>query len=152
MGILYFMFGKSWFFTVGFFWLCGRLAGFLAKSVPVPVYVASSVPDPVGSGPFWSDPDVRDRFRIRILALINDPISTFFGVCKSHKFFKITCCLTFWFMNILFIAYFGQKKIFEEVCPKIYIGKDLDPDVFKSRIRIRSKIVQIRNTGCISIT
>jgi hypothetical protein len=36
-------------------------------------------PDLVGSGPFWSDPDpdVWDRIRIRILALINDPISTF---------------------------------------------------------------------------
>jgi hypothetical protein len=53
-------------------------------------------------------------------------------------------------MNILFKAYFGQK-ISEEVCPKIYIGKDPDPepdpDVSKSRIRIRSKIVRIRNAG-----
>jgi hypothetical protein len=32
-------------------------------------------PDPVGPGPFWSDPNVWDR--IRILALINDHISTF---------------------------------------------------------------------------
>jgi hypothetical protein len=31
-------------------------------------------PDPVGSGPFWSDPDLFGR--IRILTLINDPIST----------------------------------------------------------------------------
>jgi hypothetical protein len=56
-------------------------------------------------------------------------------------------------MNIIFKAYFGQKKISEEVCPKIYIGKDPDPepdpDVFKSRIRIRiwSKIVRILNTS-----
>jgi hypothetical protein len=46
-------------------------------------------PDPVGSGPFWSDPDpdsdpdVWDRFRIRILALINDPISTFLVCVKA---------------------------------------------------------------------
>jgi hypothetical protein len=58
-------------------------------------------------------------------------------------------------MNILFKAYFGQKKNSEEVCPKIYIGKDPDPvpdpDVFKIQIRIliriRSKIVRIRNTA-----
>jgi hypothetical protein len=35
-------------------------------------------PDPVGSGPLWSDPDpdpdVWDRIRIRFRALINDPI------------------------------------------------------------------------------
>jgi hypothetical protein len=39
-------------------------------------------PDPVGSGPFWSDPypDVWDR--IRILALINDHISI---VCLKAK-------------------------------------------------------------------
>jgi hypothetical protein len=42
---------------------------------------------------------------------------------------------------------FRPKKISEEVCLKIYIGKDPDPDVFKSRIRIRSKIVRIRNTA-----
>jgi hypothetical protein len=29
-------------------------------------------PDPVGSGPFWSDPDPAVWDRIRILALIND--------------------------------------------------------------------------------
>jgi hypothetical protein len=96
-----------------------------------------------------SDPDLFGRIRIRILALINDPISTCL-VCKSHKYSRITCCLSFWFMNILFKAYFGQKNLSEEVCQKIYIGKDPDPDpdpdVFKSRIRIRSKIVWIRNT------
>jgi hypothetical protein len=37
--------------------------------------------DPVGSGPFWSDPDVWDR--IRILALINDPILTFLVCVKA---------------------------------------------------------------------
>jgi hypothetical protein len=44
------------------------------------VIITGSVadPNPVGSGPFWSDPDVWDR--IRILALINDPISTFWCV------------------------------------------------------------------------
>jgi hypothetical protein len=43
-------------------------------------------PDPVGSGTFGSDPDpdVWDRIRIRILALINEPISTFW-VCVKAK-------------------------------------------------------------------
>jgi hypothetical protein len=51
-------------------------------------------------------------------------------------------------MIILFKAYFGKKNS-EEVCPKIYTGKDPDPDpdVFKCRIRIRSKIFRIRNTA-----
>jgi hypothetical protein len=48
----------------------------------------SSVADlePVGSGPFWSgsDPDLFGRIRIRIMALINDPISTFL-VCVKAK-------------------------------------------------------------------
>jgi hypothetical protein len=39
--------------------------------------------DPVGSGPFWSDPDVWDRIRIRILALINSPVSTFLVCVKA---------------------------------------------------------------------
>jgi hypothetical protein len=47
--------------------------------------VADPDPDPVGSGPFWSDPDpdpdVWDRIRIR--ALINDSISTFFVCIKA---------------------------------------------------------------------
>jgi hypothetical protein len=41
-------------------------------------------PDPVGSGPFWSDPDPDVWDRIRILALINDHISTFL-VCLQAK-------------------------------------------------------------------
>jgi hypothetical protein len=123
-----------------------KLYFYLENSVKTSV--ADLDPDPVGSGPFWSDPDpdpdVWDRIRIliRILALIYDPKSTFFGVCKSHKY----CCLTFCLMNILFRAYFGPKKSRRKLS-KISLGQDPDPDVFKSRIRIRSKIVRIRNTG-----
>jgi hypothetical protein len=44
-------------------------------------------PDPVRSKPFWSNldpnPDVWNRIRIRILALINDLISIF-CMCKSY--------------------------------------------------------------------
>jgi hypothetical protein len=50
-------------------------------------------------------------------------------------------------MKILFRAYFREKKILEKSWPKIYLGQDPDPDVFESRIRIRSKVVRIRNTG-----
>jgi hypothetical protein len=57
--------------------------------------------------------------------------------------------LNFLVHEYTFESIFRQKKNSEEVCLKIYIGKD--PDVFKSRIwiriRIRSKIVRIRNTG-----
>jgi hypothetical protein len=35
----------------------------------------------------------------------------------------------------------------EKSWPKIYLGQDPHPDVFESRMRIRSKIVRIRNTG-----
>jgi hypothetical protein len=55
----------------------------------------------------------------------------FFGVCKGHKYFRNLCCFNFWFMNILFRAYLRHIS---------------DPDVFKSRIRILSKIVRIRYT------
>jgi hypothetical protein len=51
----------------------------------VPTSVAD--PDPVGSGPFWSDPDPdvweRIRNRIQILALISDSISTFLVCVKA---------------------------------------------------------------------
>jgi hypothetical protein len=40
-------------------------------------------PVPVRSGPFWSDPDVWDQ--IRILALIDDHISTFLVCAKAIK-------------------------------------------------------------------
>jgi hypothetical protein len=41
------------------------------------VLVSVADPDPVGSGPCYSDPDLDVWDQIRILALINDPISTF---------------------------------------------------------------------------
>jgi hypothetical protein len=47
-------------------------------------------------------------------------------------------------MNILFRAYFGGEKIKKKL---IYSGQDPDPDVFKSWIRSRTKIIQIRITG-----
>jgi hypothetical protein len=53
-----------------------------------------NIADPDGSGPFWPDldPDVWDRIRIRIqlriLALLNDLISTFL-VCYSLKSVKL---------------------------------------------------------------
>jgi hypothetical protein len=86
-----------------------------------------SRPDPVRSGPFWSDPDPCPLYRNRI-------------------WIRNLCCLTFWFMNILSRAYFRSKHFLGETWRKIY--KYQDPDVFKSRIllRIPSNIARIRNT------
>jgi hypothetical protein len=66
---------------VGYWIYCGKTS------------VADPDPDPVGSGPFLSDPDtdpdvwdrIRIRFRIRIRALINDFISTFLVCIKAIK-------------------------------------------------------------------
>jgi hypothetical protein len=52
--------------------------------------------------------------RIRILALINDPILTV-GMCNSHKYFRNLCCLTFWSIKIPFRAYFHQKNFQKKV-------------------------------------
>jgi hypothetical protein len=48
-------------------------------------------PNPVGSGPFWSDPDPDfwDRIRIRILALINVSVSTFLVRVKDMNTYEI---------------------------------------------------------------
>jgi hypothetical protein len=75
------------------------------------------------------------------------PYVNFIGMCKSHKYLRNLCCLTFWFMKI---AYFHQNKFPEKSLSKIYLGQDPDPDVSESRIRIRirSKIFRIGNTGC----
>jgi hypothetical protein len=51
------------------------------------VVISVADTDPVGSGPFWSDLDVWDQIWIRILALINDPISTFLGCEKATNTF-----------------------------------------------------------------
>jgi hypothetical protein len=75
-------------------------------------------------------------------------------VLKSHKYFR-NLFLNFLVKAINFRAYFRQKNFPDGICPKIYLGQDPDPepdpdpDVFESgiRIRIRSKIVRIRNTG-----
>jgi hypothetical protein len=56
-------------------------------------YVLTSVADPVGSGPFWSDRDPDVWERIRILALVNDPISTFWYV--KRKILQISLLFNF---------------------------------------------------------
>jgi hypothetical protein len=61
-------------------------------------------PDPVGFGPFWSDPAPDP-------GLNKSPYIKFFGVCKSHKYFRIT-------INILLKAYFGQKKYLKKFVRK----------------------------------
>jgi hypothetical protein len=66
-----------------------------------------------GSGRLGPDPDPDP-------GLNKWPLINFFGVCKSHRYFRITCCLTFWFMNILFKAYFGQKNFWRSLSEKLY--------------------------------
>jgi hypothetical protein len=68
----------------------------MAHALP-PFAASVADPDPVGSGPFWSDPDpdVWDRFRIRILALINDPTSTLFVCVKSKNTLGISVAQPF---------------------------------------------------------
>jgi hypothetical protein len=77
-------------------------------------YVLSSVADQdtVGSRPFCSDtdPDVWDRIRFRILTLINYHISTFFGVCKSHKKLKESLLFNFLVYEYTFKSMFSIRK------------------------------------------
>jgi hypothetical protein len=66
-----------------------------ATMTPLSVFLGNNVadpdPNPVGSGPFWLDPDpdvwdrIRIRFRIWILALINESISTFLVWVKAKN-------------------------------------------------------------------
>jgi hypothetical protein len=101
-----------------------RKVTLIYNEVCAAIIVASSVADP--------DPGLNKLLEMN-----------FFGACKSYKYFKNLCCYIFWFINILFRAYFPEKNFLT----KFYSGKDTDPDVFHSRIRIRSKIVRNRNTG-----
>jgi hypothetical protein len=79
--------------------------------------------DPAGSVPFWldldpdPDPDVWDRIRIRILALINDPISTFLVCVKAINTIEIYFAQLF---GSFFLEYISVKKFPEETCPKFY--------------------------------
>jgi hypothetical protein len=77
-------------------------------------------------GVFWSgswclgmDPDPGFNKR---------PYLNFFGMCKSHKYFRNLCCSTFWFMNIFFRAYVHKKKF----------QKKLGRKFINVRIRIRT--------------
>jgi hypothetical protein len=77
----------------------------------------ASVPDPVGSEPFWSDPDldVRDRIRIWILILINDPILIFLVCVKAiNTVHQESLLLNFLVLKILFRAYFHHTKFPEK--------------------------------------
>jgi hypothetical protein len=54
-------------------------------------------------------------------------ISQHFWCAKNQKNLMNPCCLTFWFMNILFRAYF-REKIPEETWPEFFLGQDPEPD------------------------
>jgi hypothetical protein len=66
-----------------------------------------------GSGRRGPDPD-------QVAGLNKLHYLNFFGMCRSQKYFKHHCCLTFWFMKIpvLFGAYFHQKNFGKKVCRK----------------------------------
>jgi hypothetical protein len=63
--------------------------------------------------------------------------------------------LNFLVHEYTFYSIYPPKKLPEETWSKIYLGQDLDPDpeleldpdVFKRRIRIRSKLVLMRNNA-----
>jgi hypothetical protein len=93
------------------------------------------------------DPDVPDMIRTRILPFINDPISTYL-VCKSNKYFRNLCCLTYWYMNTLleyiFIFKKSRKKLAENLFwsgsgsgngsrSRRFQKSDLDPAPVKNR-------------------
>jgi hypothetical protein len=62
-----------------------------------------------------ADPGVFGR--IRILALINDPISTFLVCVKAINTSGISV-VNFWSMKILFIAYFHEKNFQQKIWQK----------------------------------
>jgi hypothetical protein len=64
--------------------------------------LATCVADPVGSGSFWSYPDLDVCEQIRILALVNSLICIIFiGVCKSHAL-----------QEFLFLNFLGHEYMF----------------------------------------
>jgi hypothetical protein len=96
-----------------------------------------------------SDPDLFGRIRTsgtgsRHLGPDPDPglnklhYLNFFGMYKSHKYFKHHCCLTFWFMKILFVAYFHQKILGKKFANNLFRSgsgrfQKSDPDPVKNR-------------------
>jgi hypothetical protein len=85
------------------------------------IQISVAVPDPVGSGPFWSDPDVGDRLQFRILALINDSVSSFFGVCKKALILKESMLFNFFSLKY-FLEHIFIKKNFRKKLAKNLLG------------------------------
>jgi hypothetical protein len=70
--------------------------------------VADPGPDPVGSEHLGLNPNP-DPGLNKLLYL------NLFGVCKSHKTLRNTCCLTFWFMvPFRALQHFSPKQFPEE--------------------------------------
>jgi hypothetical protein len=117
------------------------------KSLPI---IFSSVADPdlfgrirtsgTGSGSWRLGPDPDPGFN-------KWPYLNLLGVFKSNTGNNLSLSgFNFLVDEYTFQSIFPQKKCSEETWPKIYLGQDPDPIVFKSRIRIRSKIVRLCNT------
>jgi hypothetical protein len=99
------------------------------------------------------DPELFSQ--IRILALINDPVSTlnYFSACKSHKI-KNLRCLTFTPMNILFRAFFSKKKFQKKLGENLFRPgsrfrrfQNSDPDLVKNRPDLQQSIC-FRSSTC----
>jgi hypothetical protein len=85
-----------------FGWALGLTLGkFLSQCCGSGFWPFLSDPDP--------DPDLWDRIWIRILGL-KITLNKLFCVCKSHKYLRNLCFLTFWFMDILFRANLRKKN------------------------------------------
>jgi hypothetical protein len=79
-----------------------------------------------------ADPEVSDRIRIRILALLKDPILTFLVSLKAISTSGISVVYLFGFSKILFRTYFHQKNFRKKVARKFIL--------LRIRIRTFSKV------------
>jgi hypothetical protein len=68
-------------------------------------------------------------------------LSQLFGLCKSQRYFQESLLFNFLVHENTFQSIFSSKKFSEKVGRKLV----------RVRIRIRPKIVRIRNTGCKSL-
>jgi hypothetical protein len=82
-----------------------------------------------------------------------------FGVCKSHKYLRNLCFLTFWVMAILFRAYFRQKNFRRNLAENLFRSgsgsgtgsgrfRKLDPDPVKNRPSPQPLVQGYKGTPC----
>jgi hypothetical protein len=107
------------------------------------------------------DPDLFGQIQIRIqtsgiwiLAIVNDPTSTFLGCGKAINTSR-SLLFNFLVDEYTFKDIFSSKKFPEKSWPKLHLGQDTeldpDPDLDDFKSRIRSKIVRIPNTASLNL-